>query len=64
MGAVTPATASLLKGFRVTVVETSTLLETDLVRPDNCASTIAGLQSCGLRVLEIHWLDLGQMIDG
>jgi hypothetical protein len=58
-GAVTPVTASLLDDFRVSRVESTTALETDRARPDDCASTIARLQSCGLQVLEIHWLDLG-----
>jgi hypothetical protein len=56
-GAVTPVTASLLGDFKVSVVETTTRLKTDRTRPDDCASTIARLQSCGLDVLEIHWLD-------
>jgi hypothetical protein len=56
-GAVTPVTASLLGDLQVSVVETTTLLETGRTRPDDCASTIARLQSCGLHVLEIHWLN-------
>lgn len=57
-GAVTPSAAQLLEGLRVTVVGSTTFLETDVMPRDGCARTIAALQSLGLDVVELHRIEL------
>ena len=58
-GAVTASTASLLDELGVAVVETTTLLQTGAVVPDGCARTLAKLQSLGLDVVDLDWVDSG-----
>lgn len=56
-GAVTPRTSLLLSDLDIAVVEATTMLETAIVPADACAATIADLQSLGLEVVELHWVD-------
>lgn len=56
-GAVTPRTSLLLSDLQIAVVEATTMLETGIVPADACAGTIAELQSLGLEVVELHWVD-------
>lgn len=56
-GATTPGAELLLADLQIEVVETTTVLRTGPVRPDACASTIAKLQSLGLDVVDLHWVE-------
>lgn len=57
-GVVTPSTTVLLADLPVAVVGTTTLLETGPLPPDACASTIGKLQSLGLEVVDLHWVQI------
>jgi hypothetical protein len=57
-GTITPSTALLLADLRIEVVQATTLLETGPLRPDACGSTIAKLQSLGLEVVDLHWVQI------